>query len=282
MVGVFLAVAFYVALLLVVAMHEVLGHGGAAVVVGGSLEGIFITPIGGVASTHSPDSPGDWKRLATTAGGPAINIIVGTLLWPLLRRIRGFAPRVLVCDVAFGSLVSAIIYVGVAPLLELAMGTRQGDGTLLFAALGVSPLLPALAASLAGIGVTALGMRRAQELVQIYLAPVRPVAPFAATWQLLWPGVGLVSLYFAAVSPELAPVFFFSYPFTLVLFLIYTALGAGLLALHRRRARAPAPIEIVPSGYRGAYPSAGEMVRWSGAGFLVGLACLLVFGAAPP
>ncbi|MBI2911087.1 MAG: site-2 protease family protein [Chloroflexi bacterium] len=277
MVGVFLAVAFYVAVLLIVAMHEVLGHGGVAALLGGSLEEFSVTPIGGVAWTVSPDSPGDWKRLAIAAGGPAINLFAGTLFWPLSRRVRGFAPSVLAWDVAFGNLIYAIIYLGVAPLLELALGTQRGDGMRVFAALGIFPLWPALAACVAGLWVTALAMRRGQELVGRYLAPERPLGPFRATWLLLWPGVALVSIYFVAVAPQLDAFFLFSYPFALAVFLAFTALGAGLLAIRGRGGGS----DTVSSLHAAGYPAVPDLAGWSLAGLLVGVACLMFFGPVP-
>lgn len=276
----FLVLAFYFAVLVIVALHEVVGHGGAAVLLGGTLDAVFVSPLGGVA--YGIRVSEGWQRVAVTAAGPATNVAAGLLLWPLLSRMRGFAWRVMAWELAFGNLLMAIIYVGVGPLLEAALGTAQGDGTRVFAALGI-PLLPAaLAAILGGTWVMARGMRRAQDLIRAHLAPARFAGPFAATWRLIGPGLALVTLYYALVLPSLDPFFVVSYPFLLAVVAMLTALGAGLLALLGRWVVAPSKRHPAAVSRPALPPSPVELVSWSALALAVALGCLLVFGPTPP
>jgi Zn-dependent protease len=75
----------YLALFVIVLMHE-FGHSLACRQVGGKSETIVLWPFGGVAFVNPPPRPGAY--LWSIAAGPLVNVIIGLLLWPVLRHAQ--------------------------------------------------------------------------------------------------------------------------------------------------------------------------------------------------
>jgi Zn-dependent protease len=74
-------IALYMALLFgIVLLHE-FGHCFACRAVQGRADHIILWPLGGLAMCLPPDRP--WPQLATTAGGPMVNVLLIPVLWAL-------------------------------------------------------------------------------------------------------------------------------------------------------------------------------------------------------
>ncbi len=71
-----MAGCFYVLMTASVLVHEVIGHGGVAVALGGRLESFSVTA-GFAGWAETEDVPAGWRRDAVTWGGIAINAAVG-------------------------------------------------------------------------------------------------------------------------------------------------------------------------------------------------------------
>lgn len=276
-VPVFLALAFHMALLLNMALHEVVGHAAAALLVGGSVHGVFISPAVSTAYVWAGDAGFGWKTVAMLAAGSAVNLLSGLAAWALAGRVRGFAARVFLWVFAVTSLVLATIYIGVEPLLGWLTHTAFGDFTHIFAALGLSPLWPALVAIPAGVWIMARGLRWAQEIVQVYLAPGHPPGPFRSFWQLIWPGYVLFFAYLAALLPWLdSYVALYAAVVGFVVVVAYTGLAAVLLAACGRRAPGRAG-QATPAALA-RRPAIRGLARWNATALLVAVACPLIFG----
>lgn len=81
---------YMIMLFAIVLMHE-LGHCFAARSVGGSAEDILLWPLGGLAYVNHPQTP--WASFITTAGGPAVNLIL-FLVAGIVILILGYWPPI--------------------------------------------------------------------------------------------------------------------------------------------------------------------------------------------
>src|SRR5215470_1087740 len=72
--------------------HELVGHGGTAVVLGGRILEVKLFWFAGGLIRYDMDNPSLAAELAVSMGGIAIEIVVGTALWLAACR-DGLAPR---------------------------------------------------------------------------------------------------------------------------------------------------------------------------------------------
>ena len=121
--------------------HELVGHGGTAVVLGGRIFEVKLFWFAGGFIRYDMDDPPLAAQLAVSLGGIAIEIVVGTALWLAARR-DGLAPR-LVRGVGATLVLHALWY--------FATGAFHGygDGVLLYRELGAARIPVAVAAGLA-------------------------------------------------------------------------------------------------------------------------------------
>lgn len=77
------------ALFIIILLHEY-GHCFASRWVGGDPEQIMMTPLGGLAFANAPHRPGG--SLITTAGGPAVNLLICIVAGLLIFAASGYAP----------------------------------------------------------------------------------------------------------------------------------------------------------------------------------------------
>jgi hypothetical protein len=91
-----LAPVCYLGLLAAVAIHEVVGHGLAALLVGGEFRGFTLCWDGmGHARAFAPENASNWTRIAVLAGGIVSTIVSGILL-TLAGAVARNAPKKLV------------------------------------------------------------------------------------------------------------------------------------------------------------------------------------------
>ena len=134
-------------------LHELGGHGGTAIALGGHITAVKLFWFAGGWITNDLDG-GRAAHVAVMMGGIAIETIVGTALWIGLRKREGIGGRV-VRAVGAALVVHAMWY--------LATGTwyGYGDGHMLYELLGDARLPVALAAGSVGSIAAFYGARSA-------------------------------------------------------------------------------------------------------------------------
>jgi Zn-dependent protease len=82
-------VAMGLVFFLSILLHE-FGHVMACRAVGGRADEIILGPMGGLAAVQPPDRP--WPNFVTTAGGPAVNVLLLAIAWglPKIEVVRTF------------------------------------------------------------------------------------------------------------------------------------------------------------------------------------------------
>jgi hypothetical protein len=135
-------------------LHEVVGHGGTALVLGGHITAIKLFWFAGGWVGYRVDDASMNASLACTLGGIASELVAGGVLWVALRRRRSLGAR---CVRAIGAALA------VHATWYLAAGTWYGfgDGTMLYQELGDARYPVAIAASLVG---AVAGFAAAREL----------------------------------------------------------------------------------------------------------------------
>ncbi|MCA9739271.1 MAG: hypothetical protein KC645_16720 [Gemmatimonadetes bacterium] len=299
---VFLALAGTTAALLGTAVHEVLGHGLVALLLGGRFHDVYVGVLDGQAGAVASGP----RNAVVLAAGALSELLLGAAAWiALRRRLRGDPSRShggmrpFLWLLAQHSVLAGWVYMTAGPALATASGGTGGDWTLLFRTWGVPPLplfvvgligaVP-LTASLmrdavrvtaaAGIGARPAS-RRQPSVAEERLAASARAAPVSdppsaahaglrAFTLLVLPSIVLRSLYAVAVAPwRSAPLL----PTLGDLF--DDLLLAGLAALWLRwrpgaSHRSPTPV--------GDPPAPARLAGWNG--FLLGAVgvTLLVFG----
>jgi hypothetical protein len=122
-------------------VHELVGHGGAAIAAGGTITGAHLFWFaGGWIRYHVPEIT-IAKDLAISLGGIAIEAVLGIALWVGMRRRDGLGARIL------GTLGAALV---VHAMFYLATGTWHGygDGRLIHELAGEARYPLAIAAGL--------------------------------------------------------------------------------------------------------------------------------------
>ncbi|HEY1554945.1 MAG TPA: hypothetical protein VGF94_08940 [Kofleriaceae bacterium] len=134
-------------------LHEVVGHGGTALALGGRIYAIKLFYFAGGWVGYALDDAPPAAHLAANLGGIAIELIAAAALWLALRRRASLGAR-FVRAIAAGLAVHATWY--------LAAGTWYGfgDGLALYRVLGDARYPVAIAAALAG---AAAGFAAARE-----------------------------------------------------------------------------------------------------------------------
>ncbi|HTR50642.1 MAG TPA: hypothetical protein VMJ10_08040 [Kofleriaceae bacterium] len=164
-------------------VHEVVGHGGTAIALGGEITAIKLFWFAGGWVGYRLDDAGLAAHLACRLGGIASELVTGAALWLALRRRTGLGARV-VRGIAAGLAVHATWY--------LAAGTWYGfgDGIALYQELGDGRYAVSIPAALvgslagfasarevfAGIAGAAPGKRWIVALVIALVANVVPIA----------------------------------------------------------------------------------------------------------
>jgi hypothetical protein len=125
-------------------VHELVGHGGTALAVGGSVTDVHLFWFAGGWIRYRVDGMTVAQELAISLGGIAIESVLGIALWVGMRRRTGLGGRVL------GAIGATL---GVHAMFYLATGTWHGygDGRLLHAVTGDGRYAIALAAGLAAM-----------------------------------------------------------------------------------------------------------------------------------
>jgi len=146
-------------------VHELAGHGGTAVVLGGHIDQVKLFWFGGGWVSYHAASWSTAEILAVTLGGIATEWIAAAILVAIARRRAGLAKLVLL-----GAAVGFAIHGG----MYLAVGTYygSGDGTILHHLLGDwRPLVWAPAAAIC-VGAAWLGAQAVIPILRAY-APAR-------------------------------------------------------------------------------------------------------------
>jgi hypothetical protein len=141
--------AMVVARFAAVAVHEILGHGLATVVLGGSFYAVYVSPGQGAAFSHLPPaSPyaADVANAGNALAGIASELLLGLLLLYLYPRARAFVPRLFLLLLLAVLLVHTLLYAAVG---ALPFPSTAGDT----AAAGSLLLQPGLAASFVLLGI---------------------------------------------------------------------------------------------------------------------------------
>jgi hypothetical protein len=199
---VFLALAGWAATLLTFLVHEVVGHGLTAVLLGGRFHDFYVGPLGAAANTHVPE-PLD--AISTAAGG-AVTMAFGLVVWWWFRsreRARrpgtaaGVAGAVVLWSLANEATLDSLLYMMLQPGLGALAGVDTGDWLRLTTRWNVSPWLLTIVGL--GIGVPLAGrfVRDGHRLVSHYLAPASDPTPIASYALLVLPCAALQLAYLA-------------------------------------------------------------------------------------
>jgi hypothetical protein len=137
----FVLLSHVLARFLGVGAHEILGHAAAAVLLGGSAYGVYVSPGSGIAYVYLPRGLPVEGAIAMLAAGIAVEVALGAALWWTTRRSPSFGVR------AFG-LVGTTVFV-VYGLLYMAAGAFEsfpGDTWRIVTTLQAPPLAYGIAA----------------------------------------------------------------------------------------------------------------------------------------
>ena len=137
----FLGLAGYAATLLTFLVHEGLGHGATALVLGGRLHDLYVSPLSGSANTIEPA----FAELLVVAGGTVVTVLVGIGVWVWVRnRLRrpetgaGLLTTFLwlfACE----AILDSLGYMTLQPIAGSLAGVESGDWLQLSNRLSLSP-----------------------------------------------------------------------------------------------------------------------------------------------
>ena len=197
----FTALAGYCASIITLLVHEVLGHGAAALATGGRFHDFFVTPMEGSANAPAGD-----VQYIVTAAGSAVALLFGLLVWRWLhvgmRREPGMSlPLViLLWCIANEAILDSIAYMTLQPAFGRTIGLEFGDWLRLSQQWNLPPVALLGAGLLVAMPLCAHLMRDAHAIVAP-LRPERDIRPLFAYWALVLPGTVLLLAYLAAFSP---------------------------------------------------------------------------------
>jgi hypothetical protein len=149
-------------------IHELMGHGGTAIALGGQVQGVHLFWFGGGWVTYLGHGWTTAEILAVTLGGIATEWIAAAVLALIARRARGLA-RMMLAGAATGFAIHGGMY--------LAVGTfyGSGDGALLHQLLGASrPLVWAPAAAVC-VAAAWLGARAVVPVLRAHAPGTQPL-----------------------------------------------------------------------------------------------------------
>ena len=161
----FLLLAHVLSRILAVAAHEVLGHAAAALLLGGTAYGLYVSPGTGFTYVYLPRSLPPAGVIAMQGAGIAVNVAIGLALWWRTRRSPSFAWR------AFG-LVAAVVFI-VYGLVYMAAGAFDffpGDTWAIVSVLGT----PAMAWGFLAVGTVwtlLVGVFASLDLLKLLRGP---------------------------------------------------------------------------------------------------------------
>ncbi len=150
-------------------IHELAGHGGTAIALGGHVAGVHLFWFGGGWVTYVGDSWSTADVLAVTLGGIAIEWIAAIVLAMIARRALG-TKRLVLAGAATGFAIHGGMY--------LAAGTfyGAGDGTLLHQLLGAWRPIVWAPAALVCVAAAWLGVRAVAPILRAHAPGARPLA----------------------------------------------------------------------------------------------------------
>ncbi len=124
---------YTMALFISVGLHEIFGHGLAAVLVGGDFYAVFVTPGSGYASIYLPTTISNVSRAFVYLAGILVEICVGlVVLYLVLPRLKGFLSSL------FALVLGGVMLVHPSIYLFLGSFYDKGDTHRAVAALGAS------------------------------------------------------------------------------------------------------------------------------------------------
>lgn len=204
----FLALSGHVASLLVFTIHEALGHGATALLLGGAFHDFYLNPLGGLANTvTSAEAEG-----IVSAAGALVTMAAGAVAWigfgRRLRLRRPLLGTLLLWIFATEALLDSLGYIAFQPVLGSLVGVDTGDWLYLSGRLNAAPwILLALGAPVTAW--LAARLARGASVLVVELGWQRPRSDLTAFWSLLLPGVLLLFGYlvvFAAWRDQPLPM----------------------------------------------------------------------------
>ena len=127
---------FVVARFLGVALHEIVGHGLFAILVGGSFYGVYISPGSGFALVFVPVSAPVAADALVSLAGILVEVLVGVAVLRFYPRVRTFLGRLFVLLLLEVLLVYTLVYLALG-----ALGATAGDSAQAVASLRAPHLL---------------------------------------------------------------------------------------------------------------------------------------------
>jgi len=125
---------YTMALFISVALHEIIGHGVGAILVGGDFYAVFITPGSGYASIYLPTGISDGARAYVYLAGIFVELVLGLiLLFLILPRLKGFMTSLFALVLSGAMLVHPSIYLLLGTLYD------RGDSYRAISVLDVPP-----------------------------------------------------------------------------------------------------------------------------------------------
>ncbi|HEY4704930.1 MAG TPA: hypothetical protein VII27_04250, partial [Thermoplasmata archaeon] len=161
----FVLLAHVLSRILAVAAHEVLGHAAAALLLGGTAYGLYVSPGTGFTYVYLPRSLPPAGVIAMQGAGIAVDVAIGLAVWWRARRAASFAWR------AFG-LVAAVVFI-VYGLVYMAAGAFDffpGDTWAIVSVLGT----PAMAWGFLAVGTVwtlLVGVFASLDLLKLLRGP---------------------------------------------------------------------------------------------------------------
>jgi len=108
-----------------VALHEIVGHGLAASLLGGSFYGVYVSPSAGFSYVFLPLNSGPWADAAVNLAGIGVELIVGLLIFLLYRRIQDGLEQLIALLFMEVLLFQAFLYMAFGAFPESGGDTSQ-------------------------------------------------------------------------------------------------------------------------------------------------------------
>ena len=176
----FVLLSHTLARFLAVGAHEFLGHGTAALLLGGSPYGVYVSPGSGITYVYLPQGLPAAGTVAMLGAGIAVEVVLGVALWWWTRRSPSFGTR------AFG-LIAATVFI-VYALVYMAAGAFDffpGDTGSIVSVLQDPPLAYGFAV-VGGLWTFLVSVLLSFEVVRLFGGPGRDLRRELLMLVLFW------------------------------------------------------------------------------------------------
>ena len=207
-------------------VHEVVGHGGAALALGYPLLAFYVSPIEGFAISQTPPTLEGAGQVIFRLAGPAVTVVVGLLALVGIGRDRAAITRTFFLYLGLICLDGTLAYAAA----DLGLRTGVGDFSVAFAALGL-PTVPFAAVAFAGALLIAfLFCRKALGIIEGFWPLTSYRRRVTALCLYFLPGPLLQGAYLAMVSSLMRPEWAMAIALAVVMALVWAVVGSVVAA----------------------------------------------------